>query len=64
MKNLGIFCNFGFGPISIGGSVGGSEQVIKSISEHLAKYFDYKINIYGHNYTKVYIVGTLLTYNS
>ncbi len=58
MRNLGVLCNFGFGPLSMGGSQGGSqggsENVIKAISEHLTKSYDYKINIYAHNYKQVY----------
>jgi len=40
---LGIFCNFG------PPSVGGSENVIKHISERLAIDYDYKVNIYSYN---------------
>ena len=49
MIKLGIFCNYG--PFF---SVGGSEFVIKNISDHLVKNFNYKINIYAYNYKKVY----------
>lgn len=52
---LGILCNFGFGPSCVGGSIGGSEIVIKHISEILSSdKFGYKVNVYGHNYKKVY----------
>ena len=53
-----ILCNFGPFPEN-GGSIGGSENVIKNISEILIKQYNCNIDIYAHNYKRTSIYNNI-----